>query len=54
MSGVEFPAVIVAPSPLPNTGVSDASFSREVSGRRLVSRETPRYGVTRSSKNPLS
>ncbi len=37
MSGVELPAVIVAPSPLPNTGLSVASFStRRVRAQVLV------------------
>ena len=44
MSGVELPAVIVAPSPLPNTGLSLASFSTEESGRRFWSRVRPEVG----------
>ena len=54
VSGVELPAVIVAPSPRPNTGLSLASFSTELSGRRFWSRARPRYEVSRSSKNPRS
>ncbi len=56
VSGVELPAVIVAgvSSRLPNTGLSAASLSIEVSGRRFASRTRPRYGVMRSSKKPAS
>ena len=42
VSGVELPAVMVAPSPLPNTGLRADSFSAVESGRRLLSLETPR------------
>ena len=54
VSGVELPAVIVASSPLPKTGLSLASFSIEESGRRLRSRETPMKLVMRSSWKPSS
>ena len=54
VSGVELPAVIVAPSPLPKTGLSFASDSTVESGRRLESRSSPRNGVTWSSKKPAS
>ena len=54
MSGVELPAVMVAASPLPKTGLSLASFSTVESARRLLSRSTPRNGVTWSSKKPRS
>ena len=40
-SGVELPAVIVPFSP-PKTGLSFASFSSDVSGRRFWSRSSPR------------
>ena len=39
---------------VPKTGLSEPSFSRLVSGRRFASRVSPRYGVIRSSKKPLS
>src|SRR5450631_286351 len=45
---------MVASRPWPNTGVSRASFSTDVSGRRFWSRVSPRYGVRRSSKKPRS
>ncbi len=53
---MELPAVIVAgvSRPLPKTGLSLASFAKEVSLRRFASRVSPRYGVMRSSKNPRS
>ena len=35
MSGVELPAVIVAPSPLPKTGLSEASFSSDGVGPQV-------------------
>ena len=38
VSGVELPAVMVASSPVPKTGRSLASWSTEVSGRRVASR----------------
>ena len=54
MSGVEFAAVMVAAAPLPNTGLSFASFSSDESARRFWSRSRPLNGVTRSSWNPRS
>ena len=41
VSGVELPAVIVAAAPLPNTGLSVASFSTVESARRFWSRSRP-------------
>ena len=52
--GVLLPAVIVAAAPLPKTGLRVASFSTVESGRRLLSRSTPRNAVTRSSWKPSS
>ena len=40
--------------PVPKTGFSSASLSAEVPGRRFWSRASPRKGVTRSSRKPLS
>ena len=55
VSGVELPAVRVPrPDALSKAGLSVASLSIEVSGRRMLSRETPRKLTTRSSKNPRS
>ncbi len=55
VSGVELPAVMVAsPALTPNTGRSFANFSTEESARRLLSRYSPRNGVTRTSKKPRS
>ena len=54
VSGVELPAVMVAASPLPKTGLSLASFSTVESGRRLLSRSRPRNGVIWSSRKPAS
>src|SRR3546814_1948927 len=52
--GDEFPAVSV-PSPLvlSKAGLSETSFSAEVSARGLASRSSSGNLMTRSSKNPL-
>src|SRR3546814_1902920 len=53
VSGVELPAVrVLRPEALSKAGLSVASFSIEVSARRMLSRATPRKLTTRSSKKP--